>query len=67
MACVPCWQQRQMFMTAWRHGNPYGMLRAATQGVHIATDKYLRGIDVDRKYAALPVQRPAPLRRRPGA
>lgn len=66
MACTPCWQQRQMFLSAWRHGNPYGMMRAATQGVHIATDKYIRGIDVNRKYATLPVGR-IPDRRRPSA
>lgn len=66
MPCIPCWQQRQLFMGAMRQGNPYQMWRVARQGAAIATDK-LRGIDVDRKYAALPVQRPAPLRRRPGA
>lgn len=67
MACTPCWQQRQMFLTAWRQGDPYAMARAARQGVYIATDKYIRGIDVNRKYAALPVQRPVSVWRRPGA
>lgn len=51
MACVPCWQQRQMFVAAMRQGSPLGMMQAARTGVHIATDKYIRGIDVNRKYA----------------
>lgn len=50
MACMACWQQRQVFYGAVRQGNPYAMARAVTRGVMIATDK-LRGVDVDRKYA----------------
>lgn len=44
MPCVPCWQQRQMFVAAWRQGNPYAMAQAVRGGVHIAADKYIRGI-----------------------
>lgn len=64
MACTPCWQQRQLFMSMMRQGNPYGMYRAATQGVHIATDKYIRGIDVNRKYAAPLTRSTVPVWRR---
>lgn len=58
MPCIPCWQQRQLLMSAWHQGNPYTMLQAVRGGVHIATDKYIRGIDVNRKYgSALDVRR----------
>lgn len=71
MACGPCWQQRQVFITAWRQGNPYAMLQAAGQGAVIATDKYIKGIDVNRKYPVTTssawAQRTVPNRRRPGA
>lgn len=54
MACLPCFQQRQVFMSAMRQGNPWMMAQAVRQGVHIATDKYVRGVDVNQKYAPPP-------------
>lgn len=66
MPCIPCWQQRQLFMGAMRQGNPYQMWRVARQGAAIATDK-LRGIDVTRKYAAPLTRSTVPVWRRPGA
>lgn len=58
MACMPCWQQRQLLMNAWHQRNPYALWQAATQGVHIASDKYIRGIDVTRKYGGILAQDP---------
>lgn len=49
MPCVPCWQQRQLFMTGWQQRNPFVMMQATRRGIAVATDK-LRGIDVNRKY-----------------
>lgn len=58
MACPPCWQQRQVFVSAMRQGDAYLMAQAAMRGVHIATDKYIRGIDVTRKYGGMLAQNP---------
>lgn len=58
MSCTPCWQQRQLLMAALRQGDPWQMWRAASQGVHIASDKYIRGIDVTRKYGGVLAQDP---------
>lgn len=41
MACTPCWQQRQVLMSAMRQGNPWMIARAVRGGVLIATDKYM--------------------------
>lgn len=68
MACPPCWQQRQVFVSAMRQGDAYLMAQAAMRGVHIATDKYIRGIDVTRKYAVPFTRSTVPVwRRRPSA
>ena len=66
MACMPCWQNRQLLMEAMRRGNPVMATRAAIQGVHIATDKYVRGIDVTKKYAAPLTRSTVPVWRRGG-
>lgn len=57
MACLPCQQQRQAFMTAARKFDLRGAAQAVSRGVAINVDK-LKGVDVAQKYGAPPKAKP---------
>ena len=61
MACLPCQQQRQAFVSAARNFDLRGAGRAIRTAAAINVDK-LRGVDVGKKYGnvvkAKPYRRP---------
>jgi hypothetical protein len=56
MACIPCQQNRQAYVDAWRDRSARQAAAAVTRSVAIMTDK-MRGVDVNRKYGLPPVIR----------
>jgi hypothetical protein len=64
MACAPCQQQRQAFVSSARNFDLRGAAQAVRTGVAINIDK-LRGVDVEKKYGGKPVVKATPYRRPP--
>ena len=61
MACLPCQQARQQFVSSARRFDLRGAAQAVTRGVAINVDK-LKGVDVAQKYGQ-PTTKATPYRR----